>query len=568
MPGFGVDGRNIAIVTGSKADATSVTIPERITMEGERYYVDRIGWHAFASQDKLKTVTFNSRCTPSKIEDLAFYRTGISSISIPSSVETIGKEAFVGTSISQIEIPSSVKSIGDSAFYETKYLKTVVLHEGLKKIGGHTFDNSEYYGQNSEIYMPSTLESIGEDAFKYFYPIKVDIPDLKAWCGVLFGNESANPIHKAQEVYINGECVENLVIPDGITHIHEYAFSGLKVKSVTIPASVVQIGKGAFYRSSKDLIIEYGYEPIDVEYGAFDALTTLKCDRPLDGFKLDASQLNSLVIGNHIKTIPLGMFKGSLLQEVVLPPSIETIGALAFSESLHLESIVMGSNVKSIGAKAFYNAPASKVSITAQTPPAAVNDTFSNYTGKLYVQGENAMNAYIDSDYCWYQFECFELSEPTELKIDCDKQIYGKPGDTFQLRASLNPSDVSLPQVFWSSTDPAIATVDYKGLVTLRDGRSTTLAKNEDNANSYSSCKIVAESLYANIATAEVVINVEQSGIENVICGSHVNDEIDYSLPVKVYNLQGAFVSNTVDGLTSGIYIVSQGRNVKKIVLR
>ncbi|CCX47819.1 putative uncharacterized protein [Bacteroides sp. CAG:927] len=326
----------------------------------------------------------------------------------------------------------------------------------------------------------------------------------------------------------------------------------------------------------------------------FPAPTSLSCDRPLESLTLDVSSLESLTIGNSVKEIPSAKFKGvtglsnltlgnsltaigdeafggcTALTEVILPPSVKTIGASAFAGNNKLASIIMGHSVTTIGEKAFDLCPAQTVSITAQTPPTAPDNTFSNYTGKLYVQGQEAADAYYDADYCWYQFEGHVMIEPTEMKVEGNKTLNGKPGDTFQLTATLYPTDVTLPQVFWRSTNPDIAIVDANGLVTLLADMSEimTLAEGDDD-NYTRSCKIIAESLYANGPVAEFTINDVTTGIEDVtVDGGNESGDIDFSAPVEFYNLQGVRVSDSMENLSNGIYIVRQGNNVRKIAVK
>ena len=89
---------------------------------------------------------------------MAFYNTGLTSITIPSSVNSIGTNAFGGsndlasvtmldgittignfafynTSITSITIPSSVTNIGDGAFDECKNLKSITIPSNVTSIG-------------------------------------------------------------------------------------------------------------------------------------------------------------------------------------------------------------------------------------------------------------------------------------------------------------------------------------------------------------------------------------------------------------------------------------------------
>lgn len=454
------DGENntAIVIPGDYADLTEATVPQRFSVDTgssiTRYYVESVGYEAFKDCAQLKSIVFHNRNTS----------------------KTIGAYAFAGTGITSISIPASVESIGENAFLNTSDL--------------------------SDITLPAGLNSIGSDAFKDSNCGKVNISDIKAWCGIDFANEYANPLNSGT-LYLNGEKVTDLRIPNLTSEIKKYAFYNAgSLTSVTLGCNVTSIGEQAFYNCT-------------------------------------------------------GM------TEVVMAPSTETIGASAFSGNTNLATIVMGHSVKSIGEMAFDGCPATTVSITTQKPPTASNNTFSHYSGKFYVQGEQTADAYYDSYTCWDRFDPELLTEPTGIDIS-SKTIEGKPGDTFRLTATLQPQNVSLPQIFWSSSNPEIATVDENGLVTIHQTPAeTTLAAEGQEA---ASCKITAESLYADgpVAVVEVVDKI--AGIDDVTTDS--KDGIDFSAPLEIFTMQGMAAGRDINRLSKGIYIVRQGNIVRKIIIK
>lgn len=606
---------NIAIIVpGNYTHLTDVTIPWRFTAESEnaqptRYIVDGIGYNAFNGCRWLNSVSFHNRNAIKLIGGYAFARSSLKQITIPETVETIGEHAFEGTSIEQITIPEkvtdigdyafsssalryviipeNVKSIGEGAFLYT-YMTGIDLQEGLESIGAQAFASPgrAFEGVTFPIYIPSTVKTIGADAFDRFYCYPVQISDLTAWSNIEFGNEKANPLNHAKDLYLNNKKVTDLIIPETVKEIKPYAFYGTEFESVTIPGNVTKIGKLAFSSSTKNVIFENGVTPLKIAYSAFNKIENLLCNRNMEDMYLPTVALTNLTIGNDVSEIPSSKFTGAInlksitlgsgittigdqafstcpnIREVILPPSVETIGASAFAGNHNLVTIIMGHDVKSIGEKAFDGCPASTVSITAQMPPKAPNNTFSNYNGKLYLQGPKALDAYLDAYTCWDRFNSRTMIEPVRLDMgDSPKTITGKPGDTFQLTAKLMPENVTLPYIFWHSTNPDIAYVDNNGLVTLR--ADTSLLSNDD----LTSCKIIAESLYANGPVSEVTVG-EEADVDEIFINGDNSENLDFSAPLEVFNLQGVFVADSTVGLSPGFYIVRQGKNVKKIAIR
>ena len=68
---------------------------------------------------------------------------------------------------------------------------------------------------------------------------------------------------------------------------------------------------------------------------------------------------------------------------------------------------------------------------------------------------------------------------------------------------------------------------------------------------------------YSAIVNSDGSIDVP-TGVESIVC----DGSIDYSRPVEVFTLGGSHVSDSIEGLLRGIYIVRQGGNTQKITVK
>ncbi len=183
----------------------------------------------------------------------------LQNVVIEEGLESISDYTFSGcTALESFIIPDSVTSIGDYAFYNCERLDDIVIPYGVTSIGEGAFKcyRVDDFDKNS-ITIPSSVTSIGSDAFADISFQKVHISDIEKWCSIEFADNGSNPISYSDEydgeieydgyLYLNGEPVTNLVIPDGVESIGNYAFCGYgKLESVTIPYGVTSIGNYAF----------------------------------------------------------------------------------------------------------------------------------------------------------------------------------------------------------------------------------------------------------------------------------------------------------------------------------
>lgn len=201
------------------------TLPSKL----DGYTVNEIGPDAFAAYSApSKKIVIPD--TVSVIDDRAFEfvindeedpitkGVRLEQVTLPNSLIYIGDFAFARNRMETVTIPGSVKFMGKMCFYHG-ILETLVVEEGVRRIDDEAFRYCS--GSLTKISLPSTLVSIGKDAF---------------W-GISTYDSS----------YGHGRETMDLVIPDSVTEIGEGAFdSCYALGSLKLGAGLRIIGDGAF----------------------------------------------------------------------------------------------------------------------------------------------------------------------------------------------------------------------------------------------------------------------------------------------------------------------------------
>ncbi len=302
------------------------------------------------------------------------------------------------TNFDELRYFTGLKRIG--GFYGCNNLTSVILPNGVITIDTYAFQNC--YKLKS-VTIPASVKNIFSDAFYGCENLdNVYIEDIDAWCRI----SSDHP--KGNKLYLNGTLVTHVTFPsdvttvsvgvfegykhlttvklhDNISKIEAKAFSRTGITSITIPKSVVEIGREAFAGSSLAEVvfangsqlktIHGGYADMDTSesYGAFMncPITSIAIpagveEIPATTFE-DCTKLQTVTFasGSKLKTIGGGHTTDSgygpytygaferctALTSIVIPTSVTTIEAAAFSGCTSLASVTFedGSQLTTIG---------------------------------------------------------------------------------------------------------------------------------------------------------------------------------------------------------------------------
>ena len=275
--------------------------------------------------------------------------------SIRKGVKVIGNSAFGWcSSLTNINISNSVTNIGDKAFSECKSLTNINIPNSVTNIGNGAFS---WCDSLTKIIIPHSVVNMNGNPFR-------------AWNGDLH-NESKAFIYENQVLFNKDKTTliayrskeKNYIIPNSVTTIGKYAFSGcISLTSINIPNSVTTIGEDAFSNCHSLTSINIPNSVTIIGEGAFyccDSFTSINIPNSVTtignfafGYCLSITIIN---IPNSVTMIGKGAFSGCYsLTSINIPNSITTIGESAFENCYFLTSINIPNSVTTIGKYAFY----------------------------------------------------------------------------------------------------------------------------------------------------------------------------------------------------------------------
>lgn len=295
--------------------------------------VKELGSYMFYNAENLREVTFGEGINLTEIPERMFYKTKITEIEIPESVEAIGSNAFYyAESLVSVYIPASVKTISDSAFGYNKSLETVIIGEGSKltTIGASAFlEDSKL----TSFTVPAGVESIGNYAF--------------AGCDLLSSFEFALDEQGKSHLKTLGTFV-----------FGSTTYGGAAFTQFTFPETYEAFELGAnMFNSCKKLEsihLSSKVSKIDSAFLVCPSLTKLTVAPGNENFALH----DTLPIVMNVELTAIRFIYGDISGEFVVPEGVEEIADNAFENQAGLTKISLPQTLKKIGAKAFLNCTA------------------------------------------------------------------------------------------------------------------------------------------------------------------------------------------------------------------
>jgi len=309
---------------------SSVPLPASLTTIGSR---------AFYACTSLGAVTIPDGVT--RLAEYAYYGAGLASVKVGKGIAQLEECVFENcASLSSVTLSNSVTAIGERAFSGCSSLTSILLPKGVRTIAdkslGYVYDeDTGTYRKFTEFtleikgYIPSVSKQYAEaHAFQFTSLGTVDIDggnvsgsitwSINTETGVLMVNGSGKMPSYASFAdtpwFLYKTYIKTIVIGQGITEIGSSSFEGCSlVTSLTVSGTVKTIG-------------DYAFAGVSITKLALPASVTSLGDSAFEG----CASLKSVTLPDKLQTIGQSAFRApNELTSIYIPEGVTYIGANA-----------------------------------------------------------------------------------------------------------------------------------------------------------------------------------------------------------------------------------------------
>ena len=346
--------------------------------------VTQIGPSVFKGCESLTSIDMTNI---TNIGASAFEGTGLTSVTIPSTVSSVGMKAFFGcTSLTNVIFNNTMDTLPESIFEGCSVLKSVKMPNGLKNLSQKSFKGTVALDVGSVIWDATIEDVLGwpTNVFEGSGVIKLDPTKEGSNLGYrliklnLANGSSFNSISILVSVTDKLDTLGydyTYKLPSDLIAIYDYSGKWTKV-SISPDNTKYQAYLGVLYSGDGKTLLKAPYC-----YDAEDTLETLTTIGPRS---FSGTNLQTIYIPEGVTSIGEYAFSGcATLQSVNLPESLKMIGRNAF-ENTQINRLVLPASVESIGRSAFTYSDSSNVnSMVVEIP----------FDSKLNYVGSKAMKA-------------------------------------------------------------------------------------------------------------------------------------------------------------------------------
>lgn len=346
----------------------------------------------FRRNKKIKKVIIKKGVTSVSYEAFALCK-NLNSVTIPSTVKTIGIRSFYGTKISKITVPSKTKTIGQGAFGSCKSLKTIVMPGDFKlKLEEDTDDKLWYVTSDQSAVDTITfntklkLANVSYLSANNLVVAKND-PSYQSIEGVIYTKDGKGIVRvpqKRTELKIKEGCTEfnmQSVLYNSTDSEGDEFNNCSKLKKIVIPSSVKSINK-IKYKTDRADACDMRVDTIEIAPKDFDANSLYALGSSLGKnitieslmkllpdqitykdhmyitkdhglLKYDGKDANVEIPEEITWIAPEAFYRNETLKNVKLPSKITTIEENTFYGCSELEAVIIPDQVTMIGKSAF-----------------------------------------------------------------------------------------------------------------------------------------------------------------------------------------------------------------------
>lgn len=544
-------------------DTDKIVIPPTVVYKNKTLTITSVGSEAFKGYKNLQSISFPN--TVLSIGKSAFEKDELlADVVLPDSLSEIGKAAFQNcTSLKTIRIPKKVDFLKSEVFYGCSGLISVTLNDSVRTIG----DESFYGASIKELKLPLSLRYIGIEAFAYTKIREIKLPkSLRS-----IGNGA----------FMHSELL-HIELPMSLTSIGKQAFENTKVRQIDV--GVENIPESCFENCDSLKYIRWTGEIKSIGRDAFKGCSSLKSFTiPSSVKKISTSilwncpNISKLTIGKGLDALPFkieifysGLRKESLTSyyDYVNNSNEETVE----KHLQGLKTVIIEDASSPFAIKGF-----------CISKKDSVSPSFADLDLNYYYVGRPLIDIHSWNNYYYVKgSESRGHIKKLEIAGTCTENPYFyQEVDTLVLGTNIMSFVVenlhygSLKTIICKSTAPpsgltskSFPTKIYTDVTLYVPKGSKEIYSKDPGWGSFWDIQEFEGDSYTRVSN--VTDNLKDIAITTQN-GSIILNNVPHNILVHVYNLQGALVAKSrngvISGLSKGAYLVNVGGKTFKVVL-